>query len=67
MYQSKNADQCNHIATNVYEEKSLGLSEDDEVSADAGLQHLKQEEGYVSLHLRDQLAVGAVCYRDPQN
>ena len=44
-------------ATNVYEEKSLGVSENDETSTNTGLNHLKQEEGFVSLHLRDQLAV----------
>lgn len=44
-------------ATNVYEEKSLGLSDNTEQTMEAGLQHLRQEEGYVNLHLRDQLAV----------
>lgn len=44
-------------ATNVYEEKALGISESTESDAKHGLQHLKQEEGYIGLHLKEQLAV----------
>ena len=51
-------------ATNVYEEKSLGVAESDETNSNSGLEHLKQEEGFVSLHLRDQLAV-CLSFKSP--
>lgn len=47
-------------STNVYEERALGISENRETDAMHGLQYLKQEEGYVHLHLKEQLAVSRV-------
>jgi hypothetical protein len=44
-------------ATNVYEEKALGIQESTEFDTAHGLEHLKQEEGYVGLHFKEQLAV----------
>lgn len=44
-------------ATNVYEEKALGIQDEGEFSMAHGLEHLRQEEGYVNLHLKEQLAV----------
>jgi hypothetical protein len=43
-------------ATNVYEEKALGIHDADEHSEKAGIQHVKTEGSYVSEHLRQQLA-----------
>jgi len=41
----------------VYEEKALGIQESTEFDTAHGLEHLKQEEGYVGLHFKEQLAV----------
>lgn len=44
-------------ATNVYEERSLGIAHDDEQSPKDGLFNLRRETGYSKFHLREQLAV----------
>jgi hypothetical protein len=43
-------------ATNVYEEKALGIHDADEHSEKAGIQHVKSEGSYVNEHLSQQLA-----------
>ena len=42
-------------ATNVYEAKALGIRYDED-NLSTGLRHLRQEEGYVGLHLKEQLS-----------
>ena len=44
-------------ATNVYEERALGIPHDDEPSLKTGLYNLRREKGYSKFHLREQLAV----------
>lgn len=46
-------------ATNVYEERSLGIH-NDETTLKTGLVHLRREKGYSKFHLREQLAVSLV-------
>lgn len=43
-------------ASNVYEERHLGLTDDSERSEGSGVQHVKREGGYVGEHMRQQLA-----------
>lgn len=50
-------------ATNVYEERSLGITHDDEHSPQDGLFNLRRETGYSKFHLREQLAVSDSAYR----
>lgn len=44
-------------ATNVYEERSLGIHSEDEGSLKSGIANLRREKGYSKFHLREQLAV----------
>ena len=44
-------------ATNVYEERALGIQHDNEPSFKSGLYNLRREKGYSKFHLREQLAV----------
>jgi hypothetical protein len=45
--------------TNVYEERSLGIDDDDEHSEKGGLTHVQKEGGYVKVHIQQQLAYDA--------
>lgn len=44
-------------ATNVYEERSLGIHNDEEGTLKVGIANLRKEKGYTKFHLREQLAV----------
>jgi Trk-type K+ transport system membrane component len=43
----------------VYEERALGIDDDDEHSEKRGLQHVRKEGSYVHEHLQQQLAYDA--------
>ncbi|KAK9900695.1 TrkH-domain-containing protein [Cystobasidium minutum MCA 4210] len=43
-------------ATNVYEERSLGIHTDEEGNLKVGMANLRKETGYSKFHLREQLA-----------
>lgn len=47
-------------ATNVYEERSLGIHNDEEDTLRAGIANLRKEKGYTKFHLREQLAVSGL-------
>jgi Trk-type K+ transport system membrane component len=43
-------------ATNVYEERALGIDDADERAPGTGLSHLRAERSYIGEHLQQQLA-----------